>query len=640
MFAPKIARGGTKTPASAAHPLVSRGSTRTRLVLQPDAETLAGETLSDLSWDFGKARVFSPDPAIGPRPEPRLIAAGGLQAKLMVGQANDPLEHEADRMADRVMSMAAAALPLRRGSPQISRKCAASEIEEKTLRGNPSAAPAGEGRAPSIVNDALQSPGKPLDSASRNFFESRFGHDFSNVRLHTDAQAEKAAESIGARAFTLGPNIVFGAQNYAPQSDSGRHLIAHELAHVLQQGSRRTRLQRQPTPVVKPKATPVPPPGGNILYIGLHNFPLELAALHKLYKSKPVNITEVTLATDEAHTVSNGKVFDLTNDAGVDTFAASLGLDKTKTQSAAALIKNNSQMRDRDDMAHVMAEYAKTELDGQDRMSRVVLSGHSFGHEITDDVFTTTNNFIHFEYLVELAKLFPKAAAQTKHLYVSACFTGVEDNIRDFYQRAFPNLVTFSGWTNSCPTDKGAAAAMSEWAKTTDADPTTLAKPPEGRSAWSSGVYQGNEKSDPADTMRILRSDEAKFMDYFNGLKVDPDSHRGWLATYYGQARTADLRSASITGSDHVYAHLHAEQALRLRFWTDQAAKFWKVNEAKIRAGYGTTAVPNFGKLSRKEALKAIAKFPSEAKGSAADQAEALKLLEALKNLDEKMLPA
>ena len=290
-------------------------------------------------------------------------------------------------------------------------------------------------------------------------------------------------------------------------------------------------------------------------------------------------------------------------------------------------------MDDRDDMAHVMAVYALTDNDGQDRMSRVGLSGHSLGVDIEGAKF---KNHIYFSYLGSLAKLFPKAAGQTRHLYVSGCYAGVEDNIRDF-QAAYPNLVTFSGWTDQCPTDTGAVSALTEWAKTTDPDPTKLAKPPEGRSNWAGGVYQGHEQSGPADTMRNLRADEAKFLEYLAGDKVDPDAHRGWLTNYYGQARTADLRVSSIKGADHDYAHKQAELALRLRFWPEIVDQFWKDNESAIRAGYGTAAVPNFAKMSRKDALKAIASFPGAAKGSAADQAEAQRLLAGLKNLDEKL---
>lgn len=88
---------------------------------------------------------------------------------------------------------------------------------------------------PPGVHEALRSTGQPLDTITRGFVESRFGHDFSQVRVHTDTRAGAAASAIGARAFTLSSDIVFGAGEYAPRTEAGRRLLSHELAHVVQQ---------------------------------------------------------------------------------------------------------------------------------------------------------------------------------------------------------------------------------------------------------------------------------------------------------------------------------------------------------------------------------------------------------------------
>jgi hypothetical protein len=93
------------------------------------------------------------------------------------------------------------------------------------------------GIAPPIVHEVLNSPGKPLEQATRNFFEARLRHDFSQVRVHTGMQAAASARSINALAYTVGGHIVFGDGQYAPKSQTGRSLIAHELAHILQQGA-------------------------------------------------------------------------------------------------------------------------------------------------------------------------------------------------------------------------------------------------------------------------------------------------------------------------------------------------------------------------------------------------------------------
>src|SRR5512135_890937 len=94
--------------------------------------------------------------------------------------------------------------------------------------------------APPIVHEVLRSSGQPLDAATRAFMEPRFGHDFSGVRVHSDAQAAESAHAVNALAYTVGQDVVFGASRYAPKTHEGAHLLAHELTHVVQQGVSRT----------------------------------------------------------------------------------------------------------------------------------------------------------------------------------------------------------------------------------------------------------------------------------------------------------------------------------------------------------------------------------------------------------------
>ena len=91
-------------------------------------------------------------------------------------------------------------------------------------------------QVPPLVQDVLRSPGRPLDAATRDFMEPRFGHDFGGVRVHTDVRAADSARAVGAEAYTVGNAVVFDRGKFDPQSASGRHLLSHELAHVVQQG--------------------------------------------------------------------------------------------------------------------------------------------------------------------------------------------------------------------------------------------------------------------------------------------------------------------------------------------------------------------------------------------------------------------
>ena len=92
-----------------------------------------------------------------------------------------------------------------------------------------------QSEAPPIVHDVLRSPGRPLDTDTRAFMEPRFGHDFGQVRVHADAKAAESARAVHASAYTVGRDMVFGAGRYTPETGEGKRLVAHELAHVVQQ---------------------------------------------------------------------------------------------------------------------------------------------------------------------------------------------------------------------------------------------------------------------------------------------------------------------------------------------------------------------------------------------------------------------
>ncbi len=88
---------------------------------------------------------------------------------------------------------------------------------------------------PTIVHEVLRSPGQPLDALTRSFFEPRFGHDFSRVRIHAGARAHESAGAVNAVAYTVGHDVVFGSGQFTPATKSGQQLLAHELTHVVQQ---------------------------------------------------------------------------------------------------------------------------------------------------------------------------------------------------------------------------------------------------------------------------------------------------------------------------------------------------------------------------------------------------------------------
>jgi hypothetical protein len=171
-----------------------------------------------------------------------------VQRKLSVGAADDPLEKEADDMADKVMRMPnPEPISFSTSKSVINRKCSECEKEEELQRKESN----GEtvSAVPSIVQNVLSSPGRSLDTDTRSFMAPRFNYDFSNVKIHDNELAAKSASSINALAYTSGNNVVFNSGQYNTNTDPGKRLLAHELTHVVQQNGPGIQRQEAATPV-------------------------------------------------------------------------------------------------------------------------------------------------------------------------------------------------------------------------------------------------------------------------------------------------------------------------------------------------------------------------------------------------------
>ena len=168
-------------------------------------------------------QIYSLQRTVGNREVERLLKSGVVQAKLKVNEPGDVYEQEADRIADQVM--ATPAHPAINGAPPP-------HIQRFTGQ------PTGQmDAAPASIYKALASPGRPFEPALQQDMEQRFGYDFSKARVHSGAAAEQSAREVNANAYTVGHHIVFGAGRFAPATQGGRRLIAHELAHVVQQSA-------------------------------------------------------------------------------------------------------------------------------------------------------------------------------------------------------------------------------------------------------------------------------------------------------------------------------------------------------------------------------------------------------------------
>jgi hypothetical protein len=177
-----------------------------------------------------------------------------IQTKLKVGQPGDIYEQEADRIAEQIMSSKLIDQSFTESikpNEKINRKCSSckndeEENEEKmkisrkettgTISNSADKFEISDNQAEEINNTLIRS-GSPLNSSTREFMESHFGYDFSSIRVHSDNVAAKSAKSINALAYTIGNNIIFGTEEYAPCTTIGKKLLAHELTHVIQHGS-------------------------------------------------------------------------------------------------------------------------------------------------------------------------------------------------------------------------------------------------------------------------------------------------------------------------------------------------------------------------------------------------------------------
>lgn len=152
-----------------------------------------------------------------------------IQPKLTVNEPNDIYEQEADEMADKVMRMADLStnqdLSFSPVNNNLQRKChACEEEEEKHIHRKENGIAGGhESHGLDSYVGALGASGERMTVGSRSFFEPRFGHDFSDVKIHTGSAAAQSAQSINALAYTTGNNIVFNEGQYAPETTSGQN---------------------------------------------------------------------------------------------------------------------------------------------------------------------------------------------------------------------------------------------------------------------------------------------------------------------------------------------------------------------------------------------------------------------------------
>jgi hypothetical protein len=236
-----------RIPESRIEARVNANARRMRAVTPRERRPAAAAELN-----FGAWEVEPPSPG---HDQPRLTAlssaahdvsrmailpagARAIQAKKLKTEPGDALEQEAERISERVMQQK---------EPEHEHTCTcggtcehcrnkhAHHAHPHLQRQAAGPATLDDARMPRVVRETLASSGRPLDDHTRATMESRFGHDFGRIRIHADDVAAQSAQAVAAHAYTVHPHVVFGAGRYAPENPDGQRLLAHELAHVVQQ---------------------------------------------------------------------------------------------------------------------------------------------------------------------------------------------------------------------------------------------------------------------------------------------------------------------------------------------------------------------------------------------------------------------
>lgn len=224
----------------------------------------------------------------------------GIQPKLKISQPGDTYEQEADRVAEQVMRMSD---PLESvinpgeitNDEKIDRKCAACEMKEeeennklqisRKLSTTDTSSLEANGETANEIDNIRFNGGSLLDTNTREFMESRFGYNFSKVRIHADRMTARSAENVSALAYTIGNDIVFGIGQYQPNTLEGRRLLAHELTHVVQQDTMTSTMSIQ-RDVGWAGRGPLPDPYGELLL--LNAFAKKFLDAAKLIHQNPV----------------------------------------------------------------------------------------------------------------------------------------------------------------------------------------------------------------------------------------------------------------------------------------------------------------------------------------------------------------
>lgn len=337
-----------------------------------------------------------------------------------------------------------------------------------------------------------------------------------------------------------------------------------------------------------------------------------------------------------------GNRYDLTLDAGVTGFVGTLQLPESKIAEVTDLMRSTGG-KAKDEMAGVIEVYLQAEQ-GVRRMDRLVLSGHSVGSQIWGD----DNGTIRFDMFERLAQIFPNAAAQVKHLMVSACYAGGERNLQRFH-RCFPSVESIWAYSGSSPgTWTGAIPHMEKWeGATEDRDGSDVerdlargTRKADNVATWNlEDGYQGDQPFSITELESELRGEESMYQRYLRGEEEVTDSQSGPLRDYYNLLQRL-VQHPEIDNARADQLEARRDQCIRLLYYSLCAGKFADHYSSQLEAGYAEAGLPmpDFKSLSRGQALAAIEELEGVSGGSATGLALGL-LQRGLRDMTNEVIP-
>jgi hypothetical protein len=399
---------------------------------------------------------------------------------------------------------------------------------------------------------------------------------------------------------------------------------------------------------------------GGILYVGMNS--ASGAEANTLRHGSPhEQVTELNKVNAKGIvTDGKGQHDDLNKPDGIAAFLATVNCTPEQRKQLEAVLASVSGGGSRDEFRQIIVAYANADHSGSG-MRRVVLSGHGDADDVVGD-----NGDVPFSALEQLARIFPRAAAQVEDLLVASCYSGGEvamgqpdakdKNDPDAsvnYHNLYPNLKTILAYSGTSPSvATGSLGHIGRWEKATqgkdvknmDVELMDGLNYGENVSTWdSSGGYhtQSDAEEDGARSlMVIIHRDDAMVAAYDSGQKECTDPHSGELKVHYDYLQKA-LGNKSISESDRAWCRQQRDVIVRLRYYHTIRKHFADCYGGELRAGYEAVGrhLPDYGTLSRKLALGEIESFLASEQGGSQAVQRCGQLLLGLKDLSATVLP-